>query len=113
MDGLIDLGAASPRTCSENDLLGWLGAAAAGDALEYHRGFLALDRDRHGQTLTDRQRAELAACANRAFALAGRGLVHLVQRRLAADRFSYLAIARPRKANTPLAAAAALAAEAA
>jgi hypothetical protein len=41
----------------------------------------------------------VAICALR---LADRGLVHLLQRRLCSDRYSYLAVARPRSDSTPL-----------
>ena len=80
----------------EIDLCGWVGQAAPGDILEYHRGFLALDTMPQGTRLAERERAELARVARRAWWAAERGLIHLVQRRHRSDDYSYLAIARPK-----------------
>jgi hypothetical protein len=81
---------------SEPALCGWLGQAVPGEVLEYHRGRLALDADRVTSKLPMDARQELARVARRALWAFGHGLVHLVQRRLGADDFSYLIIARPR-----------------
>jgi hypothetical protein len=70
----------------------WLRQARAGDAFEYHRGLLGVDR---GQLADDAARDALEQLAGLAFRLAGEGRVHLAQRRLAPGVFSYLAIARP------------------
>ena len=85
-----------PRHQTEIDLLAWVGQAAAGDILEYHQGFLALDRSSHGDAFRERERAALGRMASQAMRLAEHGLVHLLQRRVCSERFSYLAIARPR-----------------
>ena len=74
----------------------WLGQASPGDALEYHRGFLALDACPDGQTPKSDERREIARVARRAWWAAQQGLVHLVQRRNGPDDFTYIAIARPR-----------------
>jgi len=81
---------------SEIDLCAWLSQAAPNDALEYHRGFLVLDIDARISGFSNGERLELIALANRARWAAEKELVHLVQRRLGENRFSYLAIARPR-----------------
>jgi hypothetical protein len=81
---------------TEIDLAAWIGQAAPGDILEYHRGFLALDTFSLGSPLGDRDRKELSRVASRAMWAAEQGLVHLVQRRNGPDDFSYLAIARPK-----------------
>jgi hypothetical protein len=62
--------------------------AEPGEALEYHRGFLGVDR-----TPSLKDRLDLIAMAERAMRLAEQGLIHLVQRRLGDDTFSYLAFA--------------------
>lgn len=75
----------------------WLGQAAPGDRLEYHRGLLAVDVAEVVSLLPKPDRVRLnglARIVHRAFEL---GLVHLVQLRLGPDRFAYLAIARPKK----------------
>jgi len=89
---------------SENDLCGWIGQAAPGQILEYHRGFLALDTAPHGSRLPERDRAELVRMARRAWWASERALIHLVQLRHGPDNFSYLAIARckPKTASLSL-----------
>ena len=77
-------------------LLAWLNQAEPGEAIEYHRGFLALDRSFRSPALSDDDRIALGQMASLALRLADRGLVDLVQRRIARDCFSYLAVARPR-----------------
>ncbi len=86
---------ASPaHPLDELDLCRWIGSAAPGDILEYHRGFLAIDIG----TLAlppARQRA-FKLLAGRAAWAAENGFIHLVQRRLGPSLFGYLAIKRPR-----------------
>jgi hypothetical protein len=86
-----------PRRASINEieLCAWLRQAEPGDALEYHQGFLVVDLTPFGGHMTSEARSELTRTSARAYDLAERGFVHLVQRRLAPDSFSYLAIARP------------------
>ena len=90
-----------PYPQTEIDLLAWLGQAAAGDILEYHQGFLALDRSSYGKALSENDRIALGRIATRALRLANQGLVHLLQRRICRDQFSYLVIARPRPDSAP------------
>lgn len=85
------------------ELCGWLSQAEAGDALEYHRGFLGVDRTPLGQPMSLKDRLDLIAMAERAMCLAEQGLVHLVQRRIGDDTFSYLAVARSRPASAAVA----------
>ena len=91
-----------PRHQAEIDLLAWLGQAKAGDVLEYHQGFLALDRSTRKDSVKERERAALGRVADQAMRLAEHGFVHLLQRRVCSERFSYLAIARPRTVSSPL-----------
>jgi hypothetical protein len=84
-----------PRV-SEIELCAWIAQAEPGAALEYHRGFLALDRSAFGRLADLPGRAALGLLGARAHDLAERGLVHLVQRRHGAEDYSYFAIARPR-----------------
>ena len=91
-----------PKTLTtEIDLCAWLSQAAPQDALEYHRGFLVLDTDLRISGFSKSDRLELVQVARRAWWAAEKNLVHLVQRRLGEDRFSYLAIARTRPNPTP------------
>ncbi|MFO0992595.1 MAG: hypothetical protein U1E67_11775 [Hyphomicrobiales bacterium] len=74
---------------AEIGFLGWLGQAKPGDILEYHRGFLAVDRAWSNNRGLD-------LLASRAVWAADRGLVDLVQRRVGPEQYRYLAIARPK-----------------
>jgi hypothetical protein len=87
---------------SEIELCGWLSQAEPGEAIEYHRGFLGIDRTPLGQPMSPEDRGHLIRIAERAMRLAEQGLLHLVQRRLGADTFSYLAVARSRPAGAAL-----------
>ncbi len=81
------------RIHREPDFLTWLGRACPGDAVVYHRGFLAIDRRR----VPNRDLNRLAQSVTNA---AVSGLVDLLQRRHGPDDLSYLAVAR-RRAGSP------------
>lgn len=81
---------------SEAALCAWLGAAAPGDAIAYHRGALARQLCPQLACLPAEERVALARLANRAWKLAEAGLAHLLQRRHGFEDFEYLLIARPR-----------------
>jgi hypothetical protein len=75
-------------------LSGWLARAKPGERLEYHRGFLALDRIKGTSSLKEAERRKLAAVADHALALADRAELHLLQERHGNGQYSYWAIAR-------------------
>lgn len=81
---------------TEAQLCAWIGQATSGARIEYHRGFLAIDTVRASSDLVEPVRKELVRIGRRVWWAAEKNLVHLVQRRLGPDRFSYLAIARAR-----------------
>lgn len=81
---------------SEAQFCAWVGQSAPGAVIEYHRGFLAIDTVRASSDLVEPVRKELVRIGRRVWWAAEKNLVHLVQRRLGPDRFSYLAIARAR-----------------
>lgn len=92
-----------PTAClrlSEMDLCAWLAQAEPGDALEYFRGFLSMDRCPSNGRLATPEMAELVRVARRAMSGAESGLAHLVQRKNGPCDYSYLIIARPRPART-------------
>jgi hypothetical protein len=101
-----------PVAVSEISFCAWLAQAEAGETLTYHRGFLVVDTDPVVSKLPSDERMALRAVADTAFRAAAQDLVHLVQLRLATDRFAYVAIARP-KPTPPRAAFAARLLEAA
>ena len=91
------------RTLSitEEDFCAWLGRAMPRQRIEYHRGSLLIDRSKLLSPFSDKDRRELSAIANRAFALAREGWLCLVQKRHGDFDYSYIAIvaARPNTAQ--------------
>lgn len=83
---------------TENELCDRFADASPGDALVYHVGHLPADRDVAVSKLPTTQRGELDRLARRAWRMHEEGLVHLVQRRVAAESVAYLAVIRPRRA---------------
>ena len=81
---------------SEIQLCAWVAQAEPGAVMVYHRGFLVVDTDKLLSDLSPEERQTLRRLADAAFRAAQQELVHLVQTRLAIDRFSYMAIARPK-----------------
>lgn len=77
---------------TELDFAGWLGQAEPKDTIEYHRGYLMIDTDPSMTTLSQADREELFNVAQRAWRFAQHGFIHLVQRRVGDEGFSYLAI---------------------
>ena len=98
----------SARRLTEMDFAGWVGAAAPGDRLEYHRGFLAVDIVPVISKLSEHDRSVLKSMAARAWWAAEQRLVHLVQERLGPGSFAYIAIARPKPRNAEVSLAALL-----
>ena len=94
---------------TENGLCDRYADASPGDAIIYHIGLLARDRDRIASDLPTDRRADLEAVARRVWAMAEAGLGHLVQRRVAEGRCAYLLIVRPRPLSARSAAGYALA----
>ena len=82
-------------------LRAWLLTAEAGDVLEYHRGFLAIDRLPPGSRLHAQDASELDRVAKAAMAAADAGRAHLVQRRHGEGDYSYLIAARARPPGAP------------
>ncbi|MBF0562272.1 MAG: hypothetical protein HQL37_09680 [Alphaproteobacteria bacterium] len=98
---------------TETSLCAWLGQAAPGDTLTYHRGALAHDRTSYASRIPEAERIELVRTSRRALWAFGRGLVHLVQRRHGEDDYSYILVARPRSRKVAASLPALLTAEAA
>lgn len=91
-------GQASPfhlQKLDETSFCAWVAQAKPGDALEYHRGFLCLDRGCPEPQAPSPNQTKLDMMAERALELSERGFLHLVQQRLGDASFRYLAIVRP------------------
>jgi len=95
----VQSGPAATPSCpvaSAIEFCAWLSQAKPNDTLEYYRGLLAADREPVTGRLSKAECLVLREVANFARRAADKGRLHLVQRRLGEDRFSYLTIARPR-----------------
>ena len=78
--------------CSLATFRAWLARARRGDRLEWHRGFLAIDRIKGTSPLREAERLKLAAVADHALALADLGELHLLQQRHGTGDYSYWAV---------------------
>ena len=90
-------GSSSPfhlQKLNETSFCAWVAQARPGDVLEYHRGFLCLDRGTPEQTNKKPHQIQLDEMSARAFDLAERGFLHLLQQRVGDACFRYMAIAR-------------------
>jgi hypothetical protein len=85
-----------PAPLTEAAFCAWLGNAASGDAITYHRGALARETCPSLNLLSADERVRVARLSSRALKLAEAGHVHLVQRRRGFEDYEYLAIARRR-----------------
>jgi hypothetical protein len=99
------------RPLTEIEFCAWVAQALPGDRLEYHRGFLTLDRCQGLSNLTSEERKRLTWLGARAFWAAEQGLVHLVQERTGPDRFAYIAVARRKPKDAAVSLSALLLAE--
>ena len=82
------------QTLDETSFCAWVAQARPGEILEYHRGFLCLDRGTPDQSNKKPHQIKLDEMSTRALDLAERGFLHLLQQRIGEASFRYLAIAR-------------------
>jgi uncharacterized membrane protein len=87
-----------PGLTDANALTDWLVDAVPGERAVYHLGHLAADIAPTSRTLSPEQRRERAVLADAAWRLCERGVVHLVQQRVADGACAYLVVARRRVA---------------
>lgn len=90
-----------PQRLNAVEFCAWLSQAEPGDVLEYHRGFLIVDRMPARKGHADTRSAQLDLLAKSAMRAAEYDLVLLVQRRNGPSDFSYLAVARKRPKKNP------------
>jgi hypothetical protein len=84
------------KPLTEAALCTWLGAAAPGDSITYHRGALARQVCPQLQCLSEHERTVLRRLATRARKLAELGLADIVQRRYGCEDYAYILVARRR-----------------
>ena len=70
----------------------WIEHTEPGQRVEYHRGYLVIDRARGFSPFAEKLRRELDAVADRALVLAEDGRLLLVQQRHGYGDYSYFAI---------------------
>ena len=87
---------------TENSLCDRFADAVPGEAIVYHIGLLARDRDKVASELPPERREDLEAVARRVMAMTEAGLGHLLQRRVSPTRCAYLLIVcrRPKSARS-------------
>lgn len=91
-------GLASVPPLSLEAFRSWLGQAQPGDRLEYHQGFLTIDRS-PASCFADHERQVLTKLASAVLKAADASQVHLLQRRHGDGEYSYIAV-RARKLPT-------------
>lgn len=81
---------AEPLT--EAALCDWIANAQVGESIQYHEGFLLIDRSESASALPRKDRLRLHAMARRAWIACELGLVHLFSLRVGECRYRYMAI---------------------
>ena len=72
-----------PEKLTETGLCDWMANALVGQSIQYHEGFLLLDRSDSGSGLLSKDRNRLHALARRAWIACELGLVHLFSLKVA------------------------------
>ena len=75
----------------------WIANALVGQSIQYHEGFLMMDRSDSGSGLSAKERSRLHSVARRMWIACELGLVHLFSLKVADCHYRYLAV---RSANT-------------
>lgn len=83
---------------TEAALCDWIAQALVGEAIQYHEGFLLLDRSAQLSPFPTKERNRIHAVARRAWIACELGLVHLFSRSVGPSHYRYLAV----RARTPL-----------
>ena len=75
----------------------WIANALVGQSIQYHEGFLMMDRSDSGSGLPAKERSRLHSVARRMWIACELGLVHLFSLKVADCHYRYIAV---RSANT-------------
>ncbi len=81
-----------PENLTEAGLCDWMANALVGQSIQYHEGFLLLDRSDSGSGLGSKERSRLHALARRAWIACELGLVHLFSLKVADGHYRYIAV---------------------
>ncbi len=77
---------------TEAGLCDWMANALVGQSIQYHEGFLLLDRSDSGRGLESKERNRLHALARRAWIACELGLVHLFSLKVGDAHYRYIAV---------------------
>ena len=95
----LDNGLTLPeKPLNETAFCDWIARARVGQALQYHEGFLMLDRAEATSELPAKDRTRLHAVARRAWIACELGLIHLFSQRVGDGHYRYFAV----RSSTPL-----------
>ena len=86
---------------TEERFANWIGDALVGQSIQYHEGFLLLDRSESGSGLGAKERNRLHSVARRAWIACELGLVHLFSLKVADGHYRYIAIRSSSKLTPP------------
>jgi hypothetical protein len=86
---------------TEERFANWIGDALVGQSIQYHEGFLLLDRSESSSGLAAKERIRLHSIARRAWIACELGLVHLFSLKLADGNYRYIAIRSGSKLTPP------------
>ena len=81
-----------PEKLTETGLCDWMANALVGQSIQYHEGFLLLDRSDSGSGLASKDRNRLHALARRAWIACELGLVHLFSLKVSEGHYRYIAV---------------------
>ncbi len=90
-----------PEKLTEERFANWIGDALVGQSIQYHEGFLLLDRSESGSCLGAKERNRLHSVARRAWIACELGLVHLFSLKVADGHYRYIAIRSGSKLTPP------------
>ena len=100
----VDVGKTALQTTeklTEERFANWIGDALVGQSIQYHEGFLLLDRSESGSGLGTKERNRLHSVARRAWIACELGLVHLFSLKVADGHYRYIAIRSSSKLTPP------------
>jgi hypothetical protein len=81
-----------PTTLNEAALCDWIAQAMVGQSIQYHEGFLLLDRSESTSSFSTKERNRLHSVARRAWIACEMGLVHLFSLKVADSHYRYIAV---------------------
>ena len=81
-----------PEKLTEAGLCDWMANALVGQSIQYHEGFLILDRSDSSSEMAAKDRSRLHALARRAWIACELGLVHLFSLKVDEGHYRYIAV---------------------